>query len=222
MRMRWSYTSRKYRSVSSFMPGMSTTPVARRASMSRWGVMTLRQSTRRRFSLKSICSWASSGRCSTGVLELVDPVVERAQPGEEAVGERVEHEVEQLGAPGRRRRLHGRPPPQVVERRAGVPVHGDQEALAEEAVDLHQPVLVLVGAVGDDQREVAEGVDLGPLAEVVHVLHRQRVEAEDVGEKRQVLGGGLVEVEPEELVVREVLVQAARGPRDRGRRGGPP
>ena len=86
-------------------------------------------------------------------------------------------------------------------------MHGDQEALAEEAVDLHQPVLVLVGAVGDDQREVAEGVDLGPLAEVVRVLHGERVEAEDVGEQRQVLGGGLVEVEPEELVVREVLVQ---------------
>ena len=64
------------------------------------------------------------------------------------------------------------------------------------------------------QREVAEGVDLGPLAEVVHVLDRQRVEAEDVGEERQVLGGGLVEVEPEELAVREVLVRA-RGPRDR-------
>ena len=86
-------------------------------------------------------------------------------------------------------------------------MHGDQVTRAEEAVDLDQPVLVLVGPVGDDEREVAEGVDLGPLAEVVGVLHGQRVEAEEVAEQGQILGRGPVEVEPEELAVLEVAIQ---------------
>ncbi len=55
--------------------------------------------------------------------------------------------------------------------------------------------------------EVAEGVDLGPLTEVVRVLRGQRVEVEDVGEEREVLGWGLVEVQPEELAVRQVSAQ---------------
>ena len=175
--------------------------------MSRWGVTTLRHVDQSPLELEEHLQLRVVGPLQHRVLELVDPVVERAQPGEEAVRERVEDEVEELDAARRRRRLHGRPPPQVVERRAGVPVHGDQVARAEEAVDLDQPVLVLVGAVGDDEREVAEGVDLGPLAEVVGVLHGQRVEAEEVAEQREILGRRPVEVEPEELAVLEVPVQ---------------
>ena len=71
---------------------------------------------------------------------------------------------------------------------------------------LDQPVVVGGGAVDDDEDEVVVVVDLRPLAEVLRVLDRQRVEPEDVAEDLEVARLRLVEVEPEEAAAREQLL----------------
>ena len=63
---------------------------------------------------------------------------------------------------------------------------------------LHEAVVVGVGAVDDEEDVVAVLVELRALAEVLRVLERERVEAEDVAQDREVLRAGLLEVEPEE------------------------
>src|SRR5581483_6514544 len=54
--------------------------------------------------------------------------------------------------------------------------------------------------------EVVVALDLGALPEVLRVLHRERVEPEDLAEDDEVVLDGLLEVEPEELVAREQLL----------------
>ena len=57
---------------------------------------------------------------------------------------------------------------------------------------LDQPVTVGVRAEDDEIDEVVELLELGPLAEVLRVLHGQRVEAERVAEHGEVVGPGPV------------------------------
>ena len=71
---------------------------------------------------------------------------------------------------------------------------------------LDEPVRVLVGAIGHEQDEAVERIELGALPEVGGVLHGERMEGEDVGEHLQVAGRRLVQVEPEELALGEVLL----------------
>ena len=80
---------------------------------------------------------------------------------------------------------------------------GDEEPLRVEAVDLDEPVVVRDGAVDDEEDEVVVVVDLRPLAELLGVLDRERVELEDVAQDLEVAGLRFVEVEPEELAARE-------------------
>jgi hypothetical protein len=73
-------------------------------------------------------------------------------------------------------------------------------------VHLDEPVLVLHGAVDDDEDEVVVVVDLRALAEVLRVLDRERMEAELLSEELEVARAGAVQVEPEELSRREQLL----------------
>ena len=54
--------------------------------------------------------------------------------------------------------------------------------------------------VEDEEHVVAVVVELRPLAELDRVLERDGVQAEDLADRLQVLGGRLGQVEPEELV----------------------
>jgi hypothetical protein len=67
--------------------------------------------------------------------------------------------------------------------------------------------------VEDEEVEVLVGLDLRPLAEVLRVLHGERVEAEHVAEDFEILLGGTVEVEPEEVAGLEPRLDL--GPLDR-------
>ena len=68
---------------------------------------------------------------------------------------------------------------------------------------LDETVLVRRGAVDDEEDEVVVLVELGPLAEVLRVLDRERMELEDVSQDLEVVGLGLIKVEPEEAAGRE-------------------
>ena len=66
---------------------------------------------------------------------------------------------------------------------------------------LDQPVPVGVRAEDDEIDEVVELLELGPLAEVLRVLHGQRVKAEwprRPAQQRELVGPGAVKVQPEE------------------------
>ena len=74
----------------------------------------------------------------------------------------------------------------------------DDGLAGDVAVDLDR--LAVVHPVVDDEHVIAVVVDLRALAELARVLQGQFVEAEDVAELIDGLDGGVVEVEPEELV----------------------
>ena len=82
-------------------------------------------------------------------------------------------------------------------------VDGDEIVRRVEAVHLDQAVLVARGAVDDEEDVVAVFVELGPLAEVLGVLDRERMELEDISQDLEVVGLGLMKVEPEEAAGRE-------------------
>ena len=62
--------------------------------------------------------------------------------------------------------------------------------------------------VEDEEDVIAVVVELGALAEVVGVLQRERVEAEDLAQLCQLIGVGVVEVQPEEVVAPHVVADA--------------
>jgi hypothetical protein len=73
-------------------------------------------------------------------------------------------------------------------------------------VHLDQPVIVLDGAVDDDEHEVVVLVELRTLVEVLRVLDGERMEAERVAEDVEVLRVRAVQVEPEEVAGGEELL----------------
>ena len=77
--------------------------------------------------------------------------------------------------------------PHLGEGRRLVAVDGDEEAFGVEAVHLDQPVLVGDGAVDDEEDEVVVVVELRPLAEVLRILERERMELEDIAQDGEVL-----------------------------------
>ena len=97
------------------------------------------------------------------------------------------------------------------ERGRVVAMDRDEELLAVEAVHLDELVLVGRRAEEDEKGEVVVVVDLRPLAEVLGVLDRERMELEELAEDREVVGGRTVEVEPEEAAAREQLLDALAG-----------
>ena len=83
---------------------------------------------------------------------------------------------------------------------------GDEEPVGVEAVHLDKPVLVGRGAVDDDEDEVVVVVDLRPLAELLGILNRERVELEAVAQDLEVGAVRPVEVQPEEALPRKERV----------------
>jgi hypothetical protein len=86
------------------------------------------------------------------------------------------------------------------------------------------------GPVDDEEDIVVVLLELRALAELLRVLEGERVEAEDLAEKREVVRPDVLQVEPEELAAREarldgravglrVLLGAAV--EERGRHGSP-
>jgi hypothetical protein len=110
------------------------------------------------------------------ILELVDPVVEGGQDREEAIDEPVDDPVEQQRGTVDRLVALLVAPPDLGERRAFVPVNGDEEAVGVEAVHLDEAVLVRRGAVEHEEDEVVVILDFRPLVEVLRVLDGERVE----------------------------------------------
>ena len=79
---------------------------------------------------------------------------------------------------------------------------GDHEADAEEEVELaedHLPVLgVVLGGAVDDEVEVVVRLDLRPLVRVRSVLDGELVQSEVLADVEHQLGGGVVELDPDE------------------------
>ena len=158
----------------------------RRANVSRCGLTALRIPTSSRFILKISCSCSSSASSEDRVLELVDAIVER-RPGSGRScppGRR---------RPGRAATRAGRSAcraliaaPDLGEGGTVIVVDGDEEALGVEAVHLDQPVVVRRRAVHDEEDEVVVVIELGPLAELLRVLDRERMEPEDVAQDLEV------------------------------------
>ncbi len=80
---------------------------------------------------------------------------------------------------------------------------------------MHLDEAVLVGRgrrpVDDEERDLSVLLDLRPLAEVLGVLDRQRVEPEHVPQEAKLLLARPVDVEPEELAVVERRLDGRRG-----------
>ena len=57
------------------------------------------------------------------------------------------------------------------------------------------------GAVRDDRDEVVVVLDLRPLVELLGVLHRERVNLEDLAQQDEHLVVGALQVQPEEPVL---------------------
>ena len=68
---------------------------------------------------------------------------------------------------------------------------------------LDQTVLVVCGAVDDEEDIVAVLVQLRSLAEVLRILDRERMELEHITQHLEVVRLGLMEVEPEKAAGRE-------------------
>ncbi len=83
-------------------------------------------------------------------------------------------------------------------------VRGHEKPPGDVHVDLAQRTrvgrVVPVGAVVDEEHVVVVVVELGPLAEFVGVLERERMKAEDAPQLLQVVSVRRGQVKPEELV----------------------
>ena len=164
---------------------------------------------------KRVPSWASVGLTKDGVLQVVDLVVERVEHREEAVDELVDDQVDD----GDLRRLDLGPPSvpdslaDVVHGLALPVVDGDDEVVGEDEVDLLRRGLVGGRPVGHHVHEAVVVLELGALAELLGVLDRELV---DFDVLEQQVGGFVVdpvEVEPEEIPRREVLLDRLPGGR---------
>ena len=183
---------------------MTTAPVRRRAKRSRSRGDHLAPRDEAPLEPEDLLQLGVVRLLDHAVLELVDAVVQLGELGEEAVGERVDHTVQRERAAPRRLPPFARLPAQVLERRAVVAVHRDEVVLGEEAVHLHEPVAVGVGAEHHQVDEALELLDLGPLPEVLGVLDGEGVMAEGLAQQRELVGPRPVQVEPEELPALEV------------------
>lgn len=84
--------------------------------------------------------------------------------------------------------------PCLGERRRLVPADGDEEALRVVAVNLDEPILVGRVAEDDEEDEIVVVLALGALSEVLRVLDRERMEAERLLEKLDLLWAWAVKV----------------------------
>jgi hypothetical protein len=98
--------------------------------------------------------------------------------------------------------------PCIGERRRLVPAYGDEEALRVVAMHLDEPVLVRRVAEHDEEDKIVVVLALGALSKVLRVLDRERMEAERLLEKLDVLWTWAVKVEPEEIARLEPFLEA--------------
>ena len=89
---------------------------------------------------------------------------------------------------------------------------GDEVLAGDEQVHLVQRLGVLgavaPSAVEDEKDVIVVVVELGALAEMLGVLERERVKAEDLPQLGELVGAGAVEVEPKELIAPRVIPDA--------------
>ena len=146
-------------------------------------------------------------------LERVDPPLEMVHDRVQRVGQAIEHAIEDvvLGLVALRPELVV----QDVELRAALPVHGEEVAARDVHVNLDELDAELIRgharAPVDEQHVIRVTIELGALVELACVLERQLVQAELRPGRHQVGVGGIVEVEPEELVARAQGLDAVAG-----------
>ena len=161
------------------------------------------QANKQALHLKDLLQLLVVGLEEDRVLELVDAVVEGCEDGEEAVDQPVDDPVEQ------QRRLFNRLVASLIaaadlgKRGAVVAMDSDEKSLGVEAMHLDKPVVVRRRAIDDDEDEVVVLVELRPLAELLRVLDRERMELEDIAKDLKVRLARSIEVEPEKATVRE-------------------
>src|SRR6516162_9246441 len=174
IRIRWSYRSRTYRSLSAVIPGIVTTWPIIVDTMSRCGLTSLRMFTSWRLSENSSAScdslgftkiWSSSSSMRSSIAARNGNIVSTSASSKPVQGDQPP--------------VGGQPAERVACLRDGghvVAVHADQEPFGVEAVHLGHRLAQLAGAVGDDRDEVVVVLDLRPLLELLDVLDRERVD----------------------------------------------
>jgi hypothetical protein len=86
----------------------------------------------------------------------------------------------------------------------------NQEVVGKEAVHLDHGLADGVGSEEHNRDEVLVVLDLGPLPELQRVLDRHRVDVEHVTQQGQALLAGVVQVQPQDLVVVQRLIGVIR------------
>src|SRR4029079_1425458 len=139
------------------------------------------------------------------VLDTVDALVVVLERREEAVRKAVDQAVEDDDRPLQLARLAHVALAELMAGRRVLSPHRDEIALRVEDVHLDEAIDVRRrrGPVDDAEDIVVVLLELRALAELRRVLEGERVEAEDVTEKREVVRPGVFQVEPEELAARE-------------------
>ncbi len=138
------------------------------------------------------------------VLELVEAGLELLDLGAIVVDHRVDDAVQQRRRPFGQHEVVARADvAQVRQRAREVVVHGHQELLAEEDVDLVRREAMLRGrevdAVQDQVEVVAVALDLGGLDLLERVLDGELVESERLGEDARFLFGRALQIDPDEV-----------------------
>ena len=98
----------------------------------------------------------------------------------------------------------------LVQRRQRVGVQRHEVLAGDEHLHLSQQLVGVVRriarAVEHEEHVALVVVELRALAEVQSVLERERVKAEQLVQPLEVLGGGRGQIEPEEVIAREVIL----------------
>ncbi len=153
----------------------------------------------------------SSGRSEHGIFELVQLVGDAVEDRELGVDEAVRHEViHEVDAALEPLGLAAEPAPHRGERRDLPGVDRDQEALAEERVQLEQlevvhPLVLASEALRDEEQVVSVLLHLGPLIEVRAVLDGQRMEVEPGPQQLELGRIRSVQVDPAQHTRRRTL-----------------
>ena len=156
--------------------------------ISRIGAAARRMTSSSVLSAKRRLSVSGRAFAMTSVLDVLDRVAQQVQEREVAVDDRVDQRPEEVIGTARQ---HGRESAAQGRHRARVPprpVDGQQEPLAEDDVDLGAlGVIVVLEREDHDVDELVGDLDLRPLVALEDVLGDERVEADHLGDRRDLV-----------------------------------
>src|SRR5215469_11578369 len=144
------------------------------------------------------------------LLHRVQPFVQPHDERRERIVQRTDQAMHRLDGVGFQQRPHACFLAQGIQGRARGPVQGDQEPGRVIAVHLNRLAQLLVEPEADHHGDAAVDLQLPPLAELLGVLHRQRVQSQTGGEPVDDLVGRVLDVEPEGPAILDELPDERR------------